>query len=162
MSQDAEKPDGKSATQTIREGLAAMKSCIQSGEPWTNEMEEKAFRPALEAAGALVEDGWRNCVGYLSDGPGKHEYVAGVPERTGASALWHEFTHARQLGLTGKEPDTRVQMLDRFAPLESMVIAEVHRMMNEREKHDMVDAHAVTRLVVQSLLYGPMAALGKG
>lgn len=104
-----------------------------------------------------VEEGWRNCVGYLSDGPGTHRYIAGVPEKTGAKALWHEFTHARQLGLTGKEPDTRVQMLDRFAPMEGRIIEEVYRLINERQ--DMAGAHAVVRLVVQALLYGPEAAL---
>lgn len=107
---------------------------------------------------AAVEEGWRNAVQYLSDGPGTHQYVMGVPERTGARALWAEFTHARQLGLTGKEPDTRVQMLERFAPMENQIITEVHRMMSGRK--DMTGAHAVVRLVVQALLYGPDAALG--
>jgi hypothetical protein len=103
---------------------------------------------------AAIEEGWKNCVGYLSDGPGGHSYIAGVPERTGARALWDEFTHARQLGLTGQEPDTRVQMLQRFAPLEAQVIAKVARLMKNG-----ADAHAVTRLVVQALLYGPERAL---
>lgn len=101
-----------------------------------------------------VEEGWRNAVGYLSDGPSETSYISGVPERTGASALWHEFTHARQLGLTGKEPDTRVQMLERFAPLEGQVINAVERLMAEGH-----EAHTITRLVVQALLYGPEIAI---
>lgn len=108
---------------------------------------------------AAIEEGWCNCVQYLSDGPGEHSYMMGVPERTGARALWSEFTHARQLGLTGKEPDTRVQMLERFAPMEGRIITEAHRIMSERQ--DMVGAHSVVRLVVQALLYGPKAALAE-
>lgn len=106
---------------------------------------------------AAVEEGWQNAVQYLSEGPGKCTYVMGVPERTGARALWDEFTHARQLGLTGKEPDTRVQMLTRFSPEEAQIIKEAHRIMTERQ--DMTAANAVVRLVVQALLYGPDAAL---
>jgi hypothetical protein len=159
MSQDTEKPEAtQQPSDTIRTALAAMKACIQCGEPWTATMQE-AYGKAMTALPEVVEEGWRNCVGYLSDGPGAHRYVMGVPERTEADALWRELTHARQLGLIGKEPDTRVQMLDRFAPMEAQVISEVHRMMNAREKHDMTDARTVTRLVVQALLYGPERAL---
>lgn len=144
----------KSPTQTIREALAAMKSCIQSGEPWTEEMENKAMRPALNAVEAPVEDGWRNCVGYLSEAPSQTSYVSGVPERTGADVLWRELTIVRQRGMTGGEPDTRVQMLDRFMPMEGQVIDGVERLMRKG-----TEARWVTRLVVQALLYDPAKAL---
>lgn len=41
--------EAKSPTQTIREALAAMKSCIQCGEPWTDVMEREAMRPAMDS-----------------------------------------------------------------------------------------------------------------
>jgi len=106
---------------------------------------------------AAIEEGWSNCVGYLSDAPSQTRYVAGVPERTGARELWRELTIARQRGLNGGEPDTRVQMVERFMPYENAIIEEVHHMMNKRQ--DMTGAHAVVRLVAQALLYGPQAAL---
>lgn len=146
----------KSPTETVREALAALKSCIQSGEAWTGEMQQ-AYDGAREATDSLLEEGWRNAVGYLSGAPSKTSYVAGVPERTGADVLWRELTIARQRGVTGKEPDTRVEMLERFAPKEGEVIETVHRLMNERS--DMTGAHSVVRFVVQALLYGPEAAL---
>jgi hypothetical protein len=105
-----------------------------------------------------VEEGWRNAAGYLAEAPTQTKYLAGVPERTGVHELWRELTIARQRGVTGKEPDTRVEMLERFAPGEARIIEEVHKMMTGG-RSDRVGAHSVVRLVVQAVLYGPEAAL---
>lgn len=101
---------------------------------------------------AAVEEGWMDAIGYINHGATK--YTGDLPERSGAKDVSRELAIARQRGVTGQEPDTRVEMLERFSPMEAMVISEVERLMKRG-----VSAHSVTRLVVQALLYGPEAAL---